>query len=359
MYRAVAWKALHDGHRSSPTKRRSRRSASARVFDVDDGAHRDRRPRRGARDPHAGDRPGRRDRRAASRGAPDARRASAARYGEHGGVVMEGRDIGTVVFPQADVKIYLDASPEERARRRAADPAHTSQRDARRGRRHRARRTRPQRLDARGVAARGRARRHCHRHDRLSIDEVVDRVLRADRDRCELSRRYRKAACLVPVALLSPCRIVLRRRGVELPAVLVALGDLVGPLELLVVLVLDRRARADVVDAILVRASGCRRPALRRRPRRRPPSPRPRRRPSGPGWFRCAPAARGAVVARPVRAADAVRSMSRLEGGPGTVFLDFAQPLPLPLEARARGACVPRQRRCRWTAWSAWDWSGR
>jgi cytidylate kinase len=40
------------------------------------------------------------------------------------GVVMEGRDIGTVVFPEADVKIYLDASPEERARRRAADPAH-------------------------------------------------------------------------------------------------------------------------------------------------------------------------------------------------------------------------------------------
>ena len=38
---------------------------------------------------------------------------------------MEGRDIGTVVFPDADVKIYLDASPEERARRRASDPAHT------------------------------------------------------------------------------------------------------------------------------------------------------------------------------------------------------------------------------------------
>ena len=46
------------------------------------------------------------------------------REGERGGVVMEGRDIGSVVFPQADVKIYLDASPEERARRRAADPAH-------------------------------------------------------------------------------------------------------------------------------------------------------------------------------------------------------------------------------------------
>jgi cytidylate kinase len=40
------------------------------------------------------------------------------------GIVMEGRDIGTVVFPQADVKIYLDASAEERARRRAHDPAH-------------------------------------------------------------------------------------------------------------------------------------------------------------------------------------------------------------------------------------------
>src|SRR5205085_4091838 len=42
-----------------------------------------------------------------------------------GGTVMEGRDIGTVVFPRAEVKIYLDASAEERARRRATDPAHT------------------------------------------------------------------------------------------------------------------------------------------------------------------------------------------------------------------------------------------
>ena len=45
--------------------------------------------------------------------------------GASGGVVMEGRDIGTVVFPQADLKFYIDASAEERARRRAADPAHT------------------------------------------------------------------------------------------------------------------------------------------------------------------------------------------------------------------------------------------
>ena len=38
--------------------------------------------------------------------------------GARGGVVMDGRDIGTVVFPDAEVKFYLDASPEERGRRR-------------------------------------------------------------------------------------------------------------------------------------------------------------------------------------------------------------------------------------------------
>jgi len=38
--------------------------------------------------------------------------------GTEGGVVMEGRDIGTVVFPQAQVKIFLDAAPEVRGMRR-------------------------------------------------------------------------------------------------------------------------------------------------------------------------------------------------------------------------------------------------
>ncbi len=38
--------------------------------------------------------------------------------GEQGGVVLEGRDIGTVVFPDAEVKFFLTASPEVRARRR-------------------------------------------------------------------------------------------------------------------------------------------------------------------------------------------------------------------------------------------------
>ena len=43
--------------------------------------------------------------------------------GEHGGVVMEGRDIGTAVFPDAEFKFFLDADVEVRARRRYAELA--------------------------------------------------------------------------------------------------------------------------------------------------------------------------------------------------------------------------------------------
>jgi len=52
---------------------------------------------------------------------PGVRRALVAKQraiGERTSVVMEGRDIGTVVFPNADVKIFLDAKPGERVRRR-------------------------------------------------------------------------------------------------------------------------------------------------------------------------------------------------------------------------------------------------
>lgn len=38
--------------------------------------------------------------------------------GKEGGIVMDGRDIGTVVFPQANLKVFVTAAPEERARRR-------------------------------------------------------------------------------------------------------------------------------------------------------------------------------------------------------------------------------------------------
>jgi cytidylate kinase len=56
--------------------------------------------------------------------APGVRRAmrnEQRRIGSLQPVVMEGRDIGTVVFPEAQVKIYLDAAPEVRAGRRAAE----------------------------------------------------------------------------------------------------------------------------------------------------------------------------------------------------------------------------------------------
>ena len=55
---------------------------------------------------------------------PGVRRAMVAKQREIGqkvSVVMEGRDIGTVVFPNADVKVFLDASIEERVRRRLAE----------------------------------------------------------------------------------------------------------------------------------------------------------------------------------------------------------------------------------------------
>jgi CMP/dCMP kinase len=49
----------------------------------------------------------------------DVQREAARRAREQGGAVVEGRDIGTVVLPDAELKIYLCAAPEERARRRA------------------------------------------------------------------------------------------------------------------------------------------------------------------------------------------------------------------------------------------------
>jgi cytidylate kinase len=127
MYRALAWKALHDGLDLSDEASVAALAERA-TFDVEGG--------RIAIDGHdvaTAIRTPEMDRASAMVARhPAVRRVLVARqrsYGQGGGVVMEGRDIGTVVFPDADVKIYLDASPEERARRRAADPAHTSSRN--------------------------------------------------------------------------------------------------------------------------------------------------------------------------------------------------------------------------------------
>ena len=42
-------------------------------------------------------------------------------YGKEKGIVMDGRDIGTTVFPEAEMKVFVNASPEERARRRVLE----------------------------------------------------------------------------------------------------------------------------------------------------------------------------------------------------------------------------------------------
>jgi cytidylate kinase len=49
----------------------------------------------------------------------EVQREAARKASREGGAVVEGRDIGTVVLPDADLKVYLSAEPEERARRRA------------------------------------------------------------------------------------------------------------------------------------------------------------------------------------------------------------------------------------------------
>ncbi len=128
MYRAVAWKAGRDG--IDLTDESSVAGVGERAtFDLDRG-----RITIDGHDVAAAIRTPEIDRASAIVARhPGVRRVLVARQraiGERGGVVMEGRDIGTVVFPQADVKIYLDATPEERARRRAADPAHASSKGA-------------------------------------------------------------------------------------------------------------------------------------------------------------------------------------------------------------------------------------
>jgi cytidylate kinase len=124
MYRAVAWKALRDGVELTDDAAVAGLAARVQLEVVDGVTRVDGQDVSGAiRTPEI-----------------DAAAATVARLprlratlnaqqrelGQQGGVVIEGRDIGTVVFPDADIKIFLDASPEERARRRAHDPLHAS-----------------------------------------------------------------------------------------------------------------------------------------------------------------------------------------------------------------------------------------
>jgi CMP/dCMP kinase len=123
MYRAVGWKALHEG---VPLDDEDAVTALARRAEivVEGGA-----VRIDGHDVSQAIRTPEIDKTASAVARlPKVREVLVARQrqlAQDGGVVMEGRDIGTVVFPNADVKIYLDASEEERARRRANDAAHS------------------------------------------------------------------------------------------------------------------------------------------------------------------------------------------------------------------------------------------
>jgi cytidylate kinase len=106
--------------------------------------------------------------------------------GEQKNVVMEGRDIGSVVFPNADVKIFLDAATDERARRRAAevngDPDAIARQIRERDERDRTRAEAPltQAPDAVYVDSTG-----------LTIEEVEEAILKLVRARISNGKEFR------------------------------------------------------------------------------------------------------------------------------------------------------------------------
>jgi CMP/dCMP kinase len=163
MYRAVACRAETDGAEAAEVARSARVELGERVWlDGEDVTER-------IREPWVSE--------AASRVAADpaVREALAdqqRRILADGDWVAEGRDIGTVVAPEAEVKVFLTASPEERARRRAAelgtDPEVVLREQAMRDERDRSREHSPLAAapDAVPVDTTG-----------LSLDEVVEQIV--------------------------------------------------------------------------------------------------------------------------------------------------------------------------------------
>jgi CMP/dCMP kinase len=163
MYRAVACRAEGDGADAAEVARTVRLELGDRVrLDGEDVTER-------IREPWVSE--------AASRVSSDpavreALVAQQRRILAHGDWVAEGRDIGTVVAPEAEVKVFLTAAPEERARRRAAelgtDPAVVLREQAMRDERDRSREHAPlaPAADAVPVDTTG-----------LSLDEVVEQIV--------------------------------------------------------------------------------------------------------------------------------------------------------------------------------------
>ncbi len=87
--------------------------------------------------------------------------------GAQGGVIMEGRDIGTVVFPDAEVKIFLDADPSVREGRRVSPGQCAGRSGARRKAETGSARTRPPGFHSRGCPVASRRRCGSHRLQRV------------------------------------------------------------------------------------------------------------------------------------------------------------------------------------------------
>jgi cytidylate kinase len=108
--------------------------------------------------------------------------------GSGGGIVAEGRDIGTVVAPQAPVKVFLTASEEARAGRRSADLAVDPGATAAVTRQEQSRRDR---ADAPQTAVAADATEIDSTS--LSLDEVIGRIVGLARERAGLDRRGHRA----------------------------------------------------------------------------------------------------------------------------------------------------------------------
>ena len=125
MYRAVAWKTLNEGIGLAETARIGRLAAESKIELV--GSVDSMRVLIDGRDITAEIRTPQVSQAASIVSViPAVRRALVARQqemGQAGGVVMEGRDIGTQVFPEAEVKFFLDASTEARSQRRFVEDA--------------------------------------------------------------------------------------------------------------------------------------------------------------------------------------------------------------------------------------------
>ena len=134
LYRAVAWLALHRGVEPTETERLV--SLAGEVILAADSRGRLSHVEADGRDVTHEVRGAAVDRAVSAYAmVPELRAALVTRQRDMaatGGIIMAGRDIGTVILPDADVKIYLNASAEERAQRRATqrkttDPAEAGQ----------------------------------------------------------------------------------------------------------------------------------------------------------------------------------------------------------------------------------------